>query len=243
MRKPREGPKFLQLLEKIIQPTPVGEGELPRYPKLFERTDEVTLEQYLHWDDLWHREPPHDLSREEWWFLIKAQRQSLKQFIPLLDKSGGMMNFVISGTILQNLHQIDMRAGGQIRMPEEVINPETKDAYYVSSLIEEAITSSQLEGATTTRQVAKEMLRTGRAPRDRSERMILNNFLTMKRIGALKDKPLNRELILEIHRLVTYDTLHDATAAGRFRRDDEAVGVYDNVSNALMHLPPHGVRA
>ncbi len=33
--------------------------------------------------------------------------------------------------------------------------------------------------------------------------MILNNFMTMKRIGNLKDQPLSRELILEIHRLVT----------------------------------------
>jgi Fic family protein len=236
MRKPREAPKFLDVLRQMTEPK---DGQPTRdLSKLFHRADEVSLEKYLHWDELWVREPPTGLSREEWWFLFKLQRQSLKQNIPLMDKSGALMTLVMSPTILQNLHEIDMRAGGQIRMPEPVTNPDTKDAYYVSSLVEEAITSSQLEGATTTRRVAKEMLQTGRAPQDRSERMILNNFLTMRKIGALKNQPLTRDLILEIHRRVTHDTLDDPTAAGRFRRDDEPVGVYDNTNNTLMHDPP-----
>ena len=47
-------------------------------------------------------------------------------------------------------------------MPSQVTNPETRDRYYIESLIEEAITSSQLEGASTTRRIAKEMFRSGR---------------------------------------------------------------------------------
>jgi Fic family protein len=234
MRKPREAPKFFDILHQVTQQS----GGAERATKLFGRADEVGRGKYLHWDELWVREPPNDLSREEWWFLLKLQRQSLKQSVLIVDKLNGQMNFVMSPSILQNLHQIDLRAGGQIRMPEQVTNHETKEAYYVSSLIEEAITSSQLEGATTTRRVAKEMLRTGRAPQDRSERMIMNNFLTMRRIGTLKNRPLTRELILEIHGLVTHETLDDPTAAGRFRHEDEVVGVYDNSSNILMHDPP-----
>jgi Fic family protein len=53
--------------------------------------------------------------------------------------------------------------------------------------MEEAITSSQMEGAATTRDVAKAMIRSHRAARDRSEQMILNNFRTMQRIRELKD--------------------------------------------------------
>ena len=68
-------------------------------------------------------------------------------------------------------------------MPEQITNPDTRDRYCVSSLIEEAITSSQIEGAVTTRPVAKEMIRSGRKPSDRSERMILNNFMTMSGLG------------------------------------------------------------
>jgi Fic family protein len=236
MRRPREAPPFATIFQKISQEQ---QGTNPRdFQKLFAQAENAHLGKYLHWDELWHREPPKDLTREEWWFLLKLQRQSLKQFVPVADKQNSMFNLVLTPTILQSLHEMDLRAGGQIRMPEQVTNAESKDAYYVSSLIEEAITSSQLEGATTTRRVAKEMLRTGRPPRDLSERMILNNFMTMKRIGSLKDQPLSRELILEIHRLVTLQTLDDPTAAGRFRHDLERVAVYDNANNVLMHDPP-----
>ena len=47
-------------------------------------------------------------------------------------------------------------------MPDQITNPDTRDRYYISSLIDEAITSSQLEGAATTRLIAKQMIRTGR---------------------------------------------------------------------------------
>lgn len=49
---------------------------------------------------------------------------------------------------------------------EQVTSPETRDRYIISSLIREAITSSQLEGAVTTIERAKDMIRTGRKPTD-----------------------------------------------------------------------------
>ena len=124
-------------------------------------------------------------------------------------------------------------------MPEQITNPETKDRYYVGSLIEEAITSSQIEGAATTRKVAKEMLRSGREPRDRSERMIINNYLTMRRIGELKNEPLTKKLVLEIHRCVTERTLDDPSAAGRLRSDTKQEKVVvDDAYGEVYHDPP-----
>jgi Fic family protein len=104
-------------------------------------------------------------------------------------------------------------------------------------LIEEAITSSQLEGAATTREVAKEMLKQGRPPRDRSERMILNNYQTMQRIIEVKGQPLTSALIFEIHRIVTEGTFDDPSAAGRFRRGDEGC-VVGNDLGEVFHVPP-----
>jgi Fic family protein len=143
----------------------------------------------------------------------------------------------MAAAIPQRLHEIDLGAGGLIQMPEPITNPDTKDRYYIGSLMEEAITSSQLEGAATTRTVAKEMIQTGRRPRDRSERMILNNFRTMKRIGELKKQKLSKELIFELHRLVTEGTLEEASAAGRFRTEAEKVVVNDQYGT-VYHAPP-----
>lgn len=195
--------------------------------------------KYRHWDILRHLVPPQGLTLEEWWCGIKMRRLLGAQSIPLWDREGKeLFSYNLPGKVLELLHQIDLGAGGMIKMPEEISSPHTKDQYIVRSLIQEAITSSQIEGAATTRQVAKEMLRSGRPPRDKSERMIVNNFHTMQNIRLWKDQPLSPELVFEIHRTVTDQTLDHPDAAGRLRRDDENVIVADGVTGEVLHDPP-----
>ena len=52
----------------------------------------------------------------------------------------------------------------------------TQELYLISSIMEEAIASSQMEGAATTREAANDMLRKKISPKDKSQRMILNNY-------------------------------------------------------------------
>lgn len=193
--------------------------------------------KYLHWDRLLYYTPPEGLSHEEWWFALKMQRRNLFKQIPLNAKNGEPFRQLEVDPMPEILHEIDQGAGGLIQMPEQITNPNTKDQYYINSLIQEAITSSQLEGAATTRKVAKEMIRTGRAPHDKSERMILNNFKTMRLIGKVKDQPLSKKLVFEIHRLITEETLADASQTGRFRNTDEKIVVGD-MYNEVFHTPP-----
>jgi Fic family protein len=140
--------------------------------------------------------------------------------------------------VLQLVHEIDRDASGLIGAPEQVTNPAERDRYIVSSLIEEAITSSQLEGAATTTPVAKEMLRSGRSPRDVGERMILNNHSAMRFIRRFVGKPLTPELMMQIHRIVTEGTFEDGTAAGPLRRADENVVVVDAQGHVIHDPPP-----
>ncbi len=209
-----------------------------RLPKVIQAVRSPCVHgRYLHWDELRRRPPPAGLSHEEWWYGLAMQRSALARELPLLDKDGQPFKYVLVDPIPERLHEVDLGAGGKIAMPDQITNPDTKDQYYVGSLIEEAVTSSQLEGATTTRQVAKEMLRAGRRPRDRSEQMILNNFLTMKRIGELRREAMSKELIFELHRLLTDGTLDDPSAAGRFRRASEQI-VVGGDDDEIYHVPP-----
>ena len=209
---------------------------------LLERTLSLDIDassggKYLHWDKLRHYQPPEGLTHEQWWLAIKMKRLQGRKAVPLMDRAGKPFSYCLVDPIHKMLHGIDQGAAGQIRIPEQITNPETRDQYQVSSLIQEAITSSQIEGAATTREVAKEMIKTGRAPRDRSEQMILNNFITMQRISALKAEPLSRDLVFEIHRIITQDTLEDPSAAGRFRQSDQRIAVMD-MYNQVFHTPP-----
>jgi len=194
--------------------------------------------RYLHWDQLRRKPPPEGVTHHEWWQLIKLARLPLRHHLPLRDPSSEAFTFGMTDTVQRHVHEIDRDASGRIELPEDVTNKATRDRYIVSSLIEEAIRSSQLEGASTTRQVAKEMIRTKRAPRTVSERMILNNFHAMEWVREHSTMDLTAARIAELHTVVTHDTLDVADAAGRFRRADEDIRVIDRGTGDVVHTPP-----
>lgn len=197
-------------------------------------------DRYLHWDKLRRLEPPEGLTSEEWWLAILATRTSEKRLLPLRDASGSPFSYGLPDLVLKHLHYIDQRCSGEVAMDEVVTSEqEAGKRFLVNSLMEEAIRSSQLEGATTSRLVAKEMLRSGRKPKDRSERMIANNFRALEFVYEEMGPTLSVDSILELHRILTEGTLDDPAAAGRLQRPgEERVAVYDRDDGEPIHIPP-----
>jgi Fic family protein len=194
--------------------------------------------RYRHWDSLRHKKPPDGLTSEEWWMGTKLARRQMLQPTELEDVDGTPFAIAMVGPLLAGLRHVDQYTSGRITISEQVANPDTRRSYLVNSLIEEAITSSQLEGATTSRRVAKEMIRSGRRPKSRSEQMILNNYRAMNYVRDHRDDDLTPGMVLELHRIVTEGTLDDPSAAGRLQTpDEERVGVYDD-EGELLHAPP-----
>lgn len=224
------------------------ERDLLRDPAKFVRVLTVregarSSDPYLPWDKLRHKQPPEGLTIEEWWFAIKSQRAGMLREVDLLDTSGAPFQFALPDALLRAVDRISQEASGHLGISEQVTNRSTRDRYVVSSLIEESITSSQLEGASTTRRVATDMLRSGRHPRDKSERMIVNNYRAMRRIGQLRNADLTPEMVCEIHRIVTEGTLDDPAAAGRIQdnldpADRVAVLDTDDGRDRVLHQPP-----
>lgn len=197
-----------------------------------------TQGRYLHWDKLRHLQPPTGWTSEEYWWALKLARKNLYKKLPFIDKSGRKFQFCLTDGIYKELHWLDQNASGRIGMDKPVTNPHTRDTYLVSSLIEESISSSQLEGASTTRNVAKEMLRQGRKPQDHSEQMIFNNYQAMQFIREIQQEQLTPSMIFELHRLLTEATLDDAGKAGRFRDEKDDIHVIDATGSILLHTPP-----
>jgi Fic family protein len=224
----------------------------PTLDRLFDREDLETLEKiltsdvkasqkghYRHWDEIRFRDPPDNMSQEDWWFAIKFARRREYHPLPLTDTVGHPFIYMMPDKAWERVHKVDQRLGGQITLGEEVANPSTRDRYLVNSLIEEAITSSQLEGASTSKQVAKDMIKSGRSPRDKSERMILNNYHAMNFIRENRGEPLTPGLVLELHRLVTDGTLERPEMAGRTQLPGEdRIKVLDRATGTILHEPP-----
>ncbi len=195
--------------------------------------------RYEHWDKLRHRAAPEGLSPEQWWTAVKAARFPLRRSLPMTDLAGRPFHFCLVDPMQEILHSIDSRLSGRIATDASVATEGQRDRFLVTSLIEEAVTSSQLEGAATTREVAVEMLRSGRKPRDHDERMIFNNYNAMATIRRWKTQPFSPHAVLELHQQVTEETLDDPDDAGRMQGpDEERVVVRDPQTGSLLHRPP-----
>jgi Fic family protein len=228
MRLPQSAPSLAAIYDKL-DPVRI-EAVLPHATPL-------PAGKYLHWDELRRRTAPKGLSHEEWWAAVSFARGALFESLPLLDKAGKHFVFATPPSVALALHHIDRDAAGQIRASANTPLPAESQRFLLSSLIEEAITSSQLEGAATTRKVAAAMLRSGRKPRDLSEKMIFNSYRAMEHLRSLRDEPLTPAYVLALHRMLTEDTLDDSADAGRYRSNDE-VQVVDERDSTVLHVPP-----
>ncbi|MBF6057723.1 MULTISPECIES: Fic family protein [Thiomicrorhabdus] len=235
MKLPVNPPDNQSLLDELVK-----RGDIAGLSKLMNAETGICDEKgrYLHWDKLRFVAPPYDLSSEEYWFVTKQARRQFYRSVSLVDKQGSPMQFCLTDSLLQSLHWLDQHAAGQLSMPQPIANQHTRDAYLVSSLIEEAINSSQLEGASTTRDVARSMLKQKRAPQDISEQMIVNNYRAMQEIRDLKDEALTPQLICHLHSVLTDRTLERADKAGKLRSTEDLVRVVDNRDAQVLHVPP-----
>ncbi|WP_297575901.1 Fic family protein [uncultured Deefgea sp.] len=195
--------------------------------------------RYLHWDKFIWRLPKSE-SENFAWIATKFARKTLSKALPLLqaDKEGSHFSYCIPESLFAQLHHLDKTTGGGHAIGDgSFITAKEKDRYLVKSLImEEAITSSQLEGASTTRKVAKEMLETSRPPKDKSEQMIFNNYLLMKKAVEKKDDKLSIDLILELHEIATFNAIDNEAIPGELRKDNEIT--VSNLYNETAHTPP-----
>lgn len=180
-----------------------------------------------------------EFAPEVLWHMLKFDRSRTQVDVALHPSPDFRFHYNLPPSMQRTLHEFDLYMGGVIG-GATTIPQGTSEQLLTSTLMEEAIASSQLEGASTTRKVAKEMLRANREPRNEHERMILNNYRTIRDLLELKRAPLTKDLIKRIHRTIAEGTLEDAGDVGVFRSTND-VAVYDQDTNEVVYHPPdHG---
>lgn len=231
MKLPEHPPELNALLENYAS------KELQALLKLIRYGGSTDAKgRYLHWDKVRYLDPPDGFTAGEYWAAMKLARLNQYRSLPFFDKSGVPFQYLVTDQMLAALHWLDQNANGSTKMEQPIANPLTGKAYLVSSLMEEAINSSLIEGAATTREVAKEMLREGRRPKDHGEKMIYNNFQAMQFVREVRDERLTRGMILELHRILTDGTL-EPEKTGRFRGSDDKIHVI-GADQRILHTPP-----
>lgn len=188
--------------------------------------------EYLYWDKVKHI-TPKGIEQKVMWQAVKIQRKMNAQSVKFGKYS---FSFVITKEMQALLYDFDINLSGNQRNKSNIANS-LKDYYLISSIMEEAIASSQMEGASTTRKVAKDMLRKNLKPVDKSQQMIVNNYETISKISKNQVSDLSIEVLLDIHRSITNNTLGNSADEGCFRNHNN-IFVVDGISGSVAHIPP-----
>jgi len=233
MKIPEKAPKFEDIIKKF------GWEEYQNSfidPNLNFNIAKV-IDDYDYWTEF--KQKNYGVKPEIAWARREMESLSGRKKIPLSDRDGKNFSFWLTPKTQPILHFIDRES---LSFPILDARSEAeKTRYLISSIIDEAIASSQIEGAATTRRVAKEMLASNRMPKNKSEWMIYNNYKTIEHIKEHDGKePLSENMILNLHRMLTENTFDEKEkdSIGRFRLpvQDDDIGVYD-VDGNLLYTP------
>jgi Fic family protein len=188
--------------------------------------------RYIYWDKVKYHAKLNGDDPLIAWYAVKLNRDLGSKLVSLHSKENKFFQYSVHSTLEANLYEISEFSKNGL-MPADYIG----NSYLFSSLvIEEAISSSQLEGASTTRRVAKEMIVSAREPRSPDERMIVNNYLLMKEVKKIKSDILTVDMILGFHEIATQGLDENGVVAGQTRSDDEIfIGDYDGNN---IYQPP-----
>jgi len=194
---------------------------------------------YLYWDKIKYKTLPKNISKEEFWYAIKFIRSTRHLKTVIKNENGNYFKWLKLPDLEQFFHEVDLNTGGALFGSTKTIDEKTKYRFISRGIIEEAIASSQLEGANTTRRIAKQMLREKRKPTTNGEQMILNNYTAMQAIEEeYKNQKISLDLLFELHKLIAKDTIKE-DEIGRFRKDKEKIIVGErDKSGKIYHIPP-----
>jgi Fic family protein len=205
-------------------------SELMHYFTKYQDTDNKG--RYLYWDEFRWRVDKDDNPQMAWWSTKMMRIFKLKE-IELYDKNEHSFSFCIPDSLQAKLYKI-YNFSRQGIVPHNSL----KQNFLISSLImEEAISSSQLEGAIVTRRIAKDMLTQERPPKSEDEQMILNNYMLMKELKRVKNENLSIDIILSFHKIATKNCTENGVIPGEFRTTND-IFITNGIDGEVVHTPP-----
>ncbi|HSQ98261.1 MAG TPA: Fic family protein [Rickettsiales bacterium] len=217
--------KYNDVIKKYLNN--INENNIP-LSSLIEKTENPT---YLYWSDLKYKDwIPTNYSPIDFWILTKFKRNTNYLESPIKSQNDTYFKYFETKKFKEILNRLTLK---EIK--------ENLDGYLKSSFIEESISSSEIEGAHTTRSKAKKIILGEEKPSTISDQMILNNFNAMHSLqDKYRNSALSLEVIKELHIILTFnDKSIEDNKKGAFRSNEDEIIIGDNLKNEYTYKAPN----
>lgn len=170
---------------------------------------------------------------DEEWRNILDSRKNKAIYTSLKSQYGNSLWFVETDKIKSAIEYIEIKAKDDLLKYNKSLfrNYINAEEILLDSLADESFYSSTIEGAFSTRKIAKELATNKRTPANKSEQMIYNNHLALKYGIEDKSIKLTEELMLQMFDLVSKDSLDEDILYDKYRLED--VVVKDSKGNVI----------
>jgi len=227
----------LYTLEKIdIDKFQISKAKLDHY---FEQNiSKYSDFNYLYWDKIKFQPVPKWFKdSKDLWGTIKFMR-TLNYVSPIKTDSWEFFRFWELEFSKKLLHEIDKNASWTFYTP---FSESDKRLFVTNWMLEEAISSSQLEWASTTSRNAVKMIKQWIKPKNDSDRMILNNYEVMYFVKdeLVKKEKIDESDLLYLQEILTKWVIENKWEIWRFRdiNDDNKDPIVVKFKWKIAHEP------
>lgn len=208
----------------------------------FNNLQRYSDKEYLYRDKIKYKELPKEVrNKEELWYIIK----SMRFLIPTIIKSEKWENFRIwkLSFLEEFLHKLDLSLWWDFLWIN--LTKKERQSFIQNGIMEESISSSQIEWAMTTSAKAKEILRQNKKAVTNDEKMIVNNYKAMvfikdifenKSIEEKNKEKISKDFLLELQTILTAWVIENPDFTWRFRKDTDEIIVWSETE--IFHIPP-----
>ncbi len=197
----------------------------------YEKPDETELiqmflDRYLPREEIIHR-LPIAIPIDPFWAKLTEARRNLSFSLPLYTQAQESFRFVLNKSIENQCDLVAAMARRNYIFEGSVFESMAEEA-----VIDEAVYSSLIEGAFTSRKEAVKFIHAQAEPVNKAEQMVRNNYHALTYVLEHLDEPITEETINNIAKIVT-------RSASEIEVNGYRSGpVYINDSNGVVYMPP-----
>ncbi len=191
-----------------------------------EQLIQTFLDRYLSRKEIIHR-LPLAMPITKFWPMLQEERKRISTTLPLFDQQGKPFWYVVNSAIEQQCDSV-----AELARNDALLNTPVFEELFEDAVIDEAIFSSMIEGAFTTKEAAIGFLRKHKEPANKSEQMVKNNYDALTYVLEHLEEPISEQIIIDIAQIVTRNAAEEQVTGYRTGK------VYVMGREQVVYTPP-----